>query len=74
MLLKQEENINKRLDQMANKIDNINNNFSEKFSALENKLKDLEKSTNFVSGQYDSQKNMLNNMLKKQADLEKENS
>lgn len=74
MLIKQEQNINKRLDEMTSKIDNINNHFSEKFTALESKLKGMEKSTAFISEQYESHRKMVDNMLKKQVALENENA
>ena len=56
MLIKQEQSINKRLDEMSNKIDSINNGFVEKLAVLENKLIEMEKSNIFISGQYESQK------------------
>ena len=73
MLIKQEQSINKRFDEMSNKIDSINNGFVEKLAVLENKLIEMEKSNIFISGQYESQRKSIDNMLKKQVALEKEN-
>eukprot|EP00794_Sanderia_malayensis_P001593 gene1593-1759_t len=57
---------------MSKKIDHVNNSFVEKLATLENKLKDVERSTNFMSGQYENHRKMVDTMLKKQ--LENENT
>ena len=54
MLLKQEQNINKRLDEMSNKIDSIDNGFVVKLAVLEKKLIEMEKSNIFTSSKYES--------------------
>ena len=54
MQLKQEQNINKRLDELSNKIESITKGFVEKLAVLENKSIEMEKSNIFTSSQYES--------------------
>ena len=74
IILKQEENMNKRLESMSGKMDSINNRLIENLNAVEAKITTFDKSLEFLSIQYDSQRKMINNAINKQSHLETENA
>eukprot|EP00794_Sanderia_malayensis_P008540 gene8540-biopygen6837 len=73
MLKKQEENWNKRIDSLENKMDKLNMDILYKLSDLDRRVKSVETSAEFISKQYDSQRKTTDYVLKSQANLEKEN-
>eukprot|EP00794_Sanderia_malayensis_P012574 gene12574-13863_t len=73
MLKSQENNMNRRLDLLENKLDNFKSEISENIKGLEERIKVVEKSAEFIASQYESQKIISNNLMKKQSSLSQEN-
>ena len=73
MLKRQENNMNKRLDMLENKLDSFKLEISKSIKGLEERVKVVEKLAEFIANQYESQKKTANNLLKKQSSLSEEN-
>ena len=73
MLKRQENNMNKRLDMLENKLDSFKLELTESFKGLEDRVKVVEKSADFIAKQYESQKKISDNLLKQHTSLSEEN-
>ena len=73
MLKRQENNMNRRLDMLENKLDSFKLEIGKSIKGLEERVKVVEKSAEFIANQYESQKKTANNLLKKQSSLSEEN-
>lgn len=74
MLKKQDLNLNKRLDELTSKIDNVNSVVLGKLKDLEERIDSHEKSAEFINNQYESQKQMTESVIKDQMKLEQVNA
>ena len=74
MLKKQDFNLNKRLDELTGKIDNVNSVVLGKLKHVEDRMNSYEKSTDFINNQYENQKKTTENIIKHQTKLEESNA
>ena len=65
--------MNKRMDAFERKIDGIHQEVIQKFKELDKRVSDVEKSAEFLAGQYESQKTIAENLMKKHSSLSEEN-
>ena len=73
MLKKQENNMNRRLDLLENKLDSFKLEITENIKGLEERGKVVKKSAEFIANEYESQKKTSSNVLKRQSLLSTEN-
>ena len=73
MLKRQENNMNRRLDMLENKLDSFKIEINESIKGLEERVKAVEKLAGFIASEYESQKEMSGVLLKKQSSLSDEN-
>ena len=73
MLKKQENNINRRIDLLENKLDSFKLEITENIKGLEERVKVVKKSAEFIANEYESQKKTSSNVLKRQSLLSTEN-
>ena len=65
--------MNRRLDMLENKLDSFKIEITENIKGLEERVKVIEKSAEFIASQYESQKKIADNVIKKQNSLSDEN-
>ena len=70
LLKRQEYNFNKRMDELSVKIDKVNDVALGRLKILEDRCENFEQSLQFVNKQYEDQKKITENLIKKQTKLE----
>ena len=70
MLKKQENNMTRRLDLLENKLDSFKLEITENIQGLEERVKVVEKSAEFIANEYESQKKPSSDLLKRQFALD----
>ena len=73
LLKRQESNMNRRLDMLENKLHSFKLEIKENIKGLEERVKVVEKSAEFIASQYESQKKIVDNLIQKQTSLSEEN-
>ena len=73
MLKRQENNTNRRLDMLENNVNSCKFEINENIKGLEERVKAIEKSAEFIASEYESQKEMSGVLLKQRSSLSDEN-